>query len=41
MSGEVGTPGDEDPGKLGGVVRVVERGLLKGWLSLTQALRPE
>ena len=40
-SGEVGTPGDEDPGKLGGGVRVGERGLLKGWLSLTQALRPE
>ena len=29
-SGEVGTPGDEDPGKLGGGVRVVERGVVEG-----------
>ena len=29
-SGEVGTPGDEDPEKLGGGVRVLERGVVEG-----------
>ena len=29
-SGEVGTPGDEDPEKLGGVVRLVERVVVEG-----------
>ena len=29
-SGEVGTPGDEDPEKFGGVVRLVERVVVEG-----------